>query len=918
MALRVTFGVLKTLGTLLLIGVCTCAIMACFAVTYVQTVIMPQAEQVVDSLAGIDISQRTYMYYTDSETGELVEMLALNGDEDRVWVKYEDLPKDLINATVAIEDKRFWTHPGVDWIRTGYGVLSMLTGQDIQGGSTLTQQLIKNLTQYDDVTVERKILEIFTALEFEKQRSKEEIMEWYLNYIYLGDRCNGVYTAALNYFGKELDELTLAECASLISITQNPSLRNPYRFPEYNLQRRNLTLEMMCEQGMISEAERDAAIAEELDLKREVGSSREQEIYTWYEDRVFEEVLADLQSELNLSEEAAKQLLFYGGLRIETCFDPEVQAYVDAVYNDRNSLVMNSKTGQEIQSGITVVDNRTGYVVALAGGIGGKEGSRSWSRATDTVRPPGSSIKPLAVYAPALDLGLITPASVFDDVPVMLDSETEKPWPKNAVEYFKGLTTVFEAVEDSTNTVAVSILRDLVTPEISYQYMVERFGVTSLVESNVTSSGKIESDINLAPLALGGLTNGVSTYDMAAAYATFANNGMYKEPRTYTRVTRVDIDGNETVLLDNTGSSEAVLQESTVFYMNELLKNVVEAGTGTAAKLPNMTVAGKTGTTNYIRDLWFAGYTPYYTAAVWVGYDQQEAIAQNGAFAAVLWRKVMEPLHEGLEDIGFAEPQDVVTQQYCKDSGLIATEWCKADLRGNRVTSGRFIQGDQPKEYCTLHVELEICTESPILVEDEDGEEKESGMYHIACENCPEETRKVIGIVDYDRVRVDETVEARDDAYLLEFLEALEEEEEGSSLCDVHNQPFDPNDPETWPKDDPDFDPEDYTTWPTYDPDDPGAWWPGYDPDDPTTWPGYEPPVTEPDDPEPEPGKPGDEDPEVTPTPTVTPDPEVTPSPEVTSDPEVTTTPTPEANFALPTLPSLSDLLQLPGMTPTA
>lgn len=831
------------LGTLLLIGICTGAIMACFAVVYVQTIIMPQAEQVLESINMFDVSQSSTMYYTDMETGAQVEMLTLRGTEDRVWVEYEDIPENLINATVAIEDRRFWKHPGVDWKRTAYGVLSMFTGRDIQGGSTITQQLIKNVTEYDDVTVKRKILEIFTALEFERSHSKEEILEWYLNYIYLGDGCNGVYTAALNYYGKELQDLSLAECASLISITNNPSLYNPYRNPEKNIYRRNLTLDQMAdpELAYITQEECDAAKAEELNLKRETGSSREQEIFTWYEDQVIADVIEDLIDKYKISKDVATNLIYYGGLRIETCFDPDVQAYVDAVYQDRSVLELDSKTGQEIQSAITIVDNRTGNVIAMAGGIGEKEYSRTWNRATDTIRPPGSSIKPLAVYAPALDMGLITPATVFDDVPVELDASGDS-WPSNSYNYFKGLTTVFEALEDSVNTISVRVLQDLVTPNMSYQYMTDCFGITTL-EPSREENGQILSDIDRAPLALGGLTDGVSTYEMAAAYATFANNGMYRQARTYTKVTAVDINGKESVLLENTSSSEPVLKESTVYYMNTMLENVIDAGTGHDANFSGMTIAGKTGTTTSNKDKWFVGYSPYYTAAVWVGYDQQERIPSNSYLAAQLWKKVMEPLHEGLEDIGFQQPTDLVKQKYCKDSGMIATEWCAADPRGGRVVEGTFVNGDQPKEYCTVHVPQEVCTESTHIL-NSDG--SESQTYHAVGEYCPEESIITVGLLDYTRLRVNESIVTKDDAYLLSTLTSLE----NGGVCDVHTEApydpeaFDPDDPSTWPTDDPNFNIFDETTYPNYVPPfDPNneATWPTDDPNfditDETTWP---------------------------------------------------------------------------------
>ena len=833
-AVSLILGFFKALGTVILVGLCTGAILACYAVVYVQTIIIPQAKDVVASLEIFDASESSTMYYEDKETGNLVEMVKLYGDEDRIWVEYEDIPQNLINATIAIEDRRFYRHQGVDWKRTAAGVVYMFTGQDIQGGSTITQQLLKNVTQYDDVTVKRKILEIFTALEFEKTHSKEEILEWYLNYIYLGERCNGVYTASLNYFGKELQDLTLAECASLISITNNPSIYNPYRYPENNLYRRNLTLEEMAKEYnnyMITEAERDAAIAEPLNLNRDSGTSREIETYTWYEDQVITEVLDAMVTELGISREAASVMLYRGGLSIVTCYDPAVQAYVDSVYTDRAALEISgkaavdleSKRGQDIQSAITIVDNSTGHVVALSGGIGEKTGSRGWNRATDTVRPPGSSIKPISVYAPALDMGLIGINTVFDDVPLEAHLDEEEPenlekidtWPDNSYGYNKGLTTVYEAVEDSVNTISLSILQDLVTPQLSYQYLTETFGLKTLVAYKEVN-GIVFSDIDRAPLSMGGLTEGVSTYEMAAAYGVFANNGIYREPTTFLRV--LDSDGH--VLLNNDNAGHVVMKESTVYYINQLLENVVSPyGTGKSAQLEGMTVAGKTGTTSSNNDKWFVGYTPYYTAAVWVGYDEMERIQSSSYLAADMWKQVMGPLHEGMEDIGFLTPEDLVEQKYCKDSGMIATEWCEADPRGGRITTGTFVNGDQPTQYCTVHVPVEVCTGSTALPR-YDG--NNSGVYHLAGEHCPEESIITIGMLNYTRLYVDDSVVPRDDVYFYSNLLLME----NGGLCDVHLGPpydpttFDPARPETWPPvgdpNFPDFNINDPATWPPY------------------------------------------------------------------------------------------------------
>ena len=309
---------------------------------------------------------------------------------------------------------------------------------------------------------------------------------------------------------------------------------------------------------------------------------------------------------------------------------------------------------------------------------------------------------------------------------------------------------------------------------------------------------------------------------MAAAYATFANNGIYREPTTYLRV----IDSDDTVLLDNSSYvGEPVLQEDTVFYINTMLENVIKNGTGHDANFSGMTIAGKTGTTTSNNDKWFVGYSPYYTAAVWVGYDQQERIPSGSYLGAQMWKKVMQPLHEGLEDKDFQQPSNLVTQYYCKDSGMLPTEWCTVDARGSRVTSGVFVSGDQPTGYCTVHVPQEICMDSPIL--DANGEP--TGMYHAYnSEYCPEESKNTVAVLDYDRERVTDSVRTNDDAFLLSTLEALPD----GGICDVHTAEtvqtpetnFDPLDPSTWPTDDPNFNPLDPSTWPnagTQEPTDP-------------------------------------------------------------------------------------------------
>lgn len=704
----------RVLLTILLIVLITGAILVCMSAMYIKNVIIPQAGL---DMADYTANLTTTMLYKDphSSKGEYVEMQTLYAEENRVWIPLDQIPENLIKATVAIEDKRFYDHHGVDWVRTCRGILNMFTGRKIVGGSTLTQQLIKNMTTDDEVTVKRKVMEIFRALELEKNYTKEDILEWYLNYIYLGQGCNGVYTASYKYFGKAVSELSLAECASLIGITNNPSKYDPLgklevtdpetgevkTSEDFNKERQVSILNAMCDQGMISEAERDVAIAEPLDFSQGRDTQKNARIYTWYQDAVINQVLDDLQTTYNWSREFAKTKLYAGGLEIYTCMNPDVQAAVDAVYGDINNLNYTSAAGQKLQSAITIVDNETGEVVAMAGGMGPKTTSLTWNRATDSLRPPGSSIKPLAVYAPAIELGIVTPSSTEEDSYY----DPGKKWPVNASGTFSGTVSIAYAVEQSINTVAVKTL-DKVGCKTSFEFMRDRFHI-ELVE-NRTVGGKTFSDVDLAPLALGGLTDGVSTYDMAAAYSVFPRQGSYIEPRLYTMV----LDSDRSVLLQNDLKKEDnALSQRTCYYMTNMLKQVVARGTGTAANFSGQEIAGKTGTTTSRIDLWFVGYTPYYTAAVWTGYDQQERLANYLKNPSTgMFKQVMSKIHAGLAYKDFNKPDTsgMKSVTYCSVSGMLPTSACAGHL-----VTGSFFPEDVPKGTCTIHTVKPVEPEEP-------------------------------------------------------------------------------------------------------------------------------------------------------------------------------------------------------------
>ena len=627
-------SIARGVGTALLVIFLTGCFLACFGAIYIKNVILPQTPM---DVADYPMNLTSTIYYTDPATGTDVEYDTLHGDSKRQWVSLDQIPENLKNAAVAVEDKRFYTHSGVDWIGTTRSVLSMFTGGKQQGGSTITQQLIKNLTGYKDVTVKRKVLEIFRALEFDKKYSKDTTLEWYLNYIPLGNNVSGVAAGALEYFGKPVDQLDLAECASLIRITNSPTLYNPKKNPDNNHEGRNFVLDKMYDQEMISAEERDAAKAEVLDFRSADSDDQNGEIHSWYAEQVMTDVINDLMDTYGYSEKLATNLVMSGDLKIYSCVDPGIQSVVDEVYSNVENLPYTSASGQQLQSAIVVVDPN-GSVVGLAGKLGEKTvaDTRGYNMASMAKRQPGSSIKPLSVYAPALEMGLITPYSVFDDSPVAELSGSA--WPSNAYLKYYGRMTVEEAVEQSSNAVAARVLQQ-VTPDAAYEYMTDKFGFsTDHIVRNVVINGKEYSDTDgLAQLGLGGLTRGVSPLEMAAAYSVFPRDGKYIAPRTYSRV----VDTNNKELLNKSAEGTAVLKESTAWYVNQMLKQVVTGpnGTGTQAQLSNMTVAGKTGSTNTNNDRWFVGYTPYYTAAVWTGYSTPERVKASGNPAAAMWKR---------------------------------------------------------------------------------------------------------------------------------------------------------------------------------------------------------------------------------------------------------------------------------------
>lgn len=712
-------------------------IFVCLLGNYLQEDVIPNADFNVE---GYKLDQTSFIYYKDQ--GEVKLLQQIYTVTDRQWVTYDDIPQNLIRAAVAIEDKRFYEHQGVDWFRTVAACGTMFLGGDTSfGGSTITQQLIKNVTQEDDVTVRRKVLEIFRALQFEQNYTKEEILEWYLNVIYLGEGCNGVQSAAKHYFGKDVQELTIAECASLVSITNNPSLYDPYVSMERNRKRQLLVLEEMLEQEYITQAQYDEAVAQEMvftskDPNSDVftctncgfsssitsftkegegntyvcpicGEYMEFEVeeenpyYSYYVDAVLADVARDLQEKTGYSYSVCMQMIKTGGYHIYANIDMEVQKQVDQIYTDLEALPTTA-SNQQLQSSIVIVDNETGDLVALAGGVGRKETYLGYNRATQARLQPGSSLKPLTVYSPALELGRINPGTPMFDGPLY------DRYPLNESRTYSGMTTVLNGVAQSLNTIAVRTL-DNIGSDYSFDFAKNRFGLSTL-EEGVEVRDEIMDDKGYSSLGMGQLTFGVTVRDMTAAYATFANNGVWREPRTYSIV----YDGDGNVVLDNTQESRDILSPDTVLYMNYMLQYAVDMGTGTPARLSGMNAAGKTGTSNNNCDRWFAGYTPYYTAVVWCGYDLPEQVVLTGVKtnpASRLWKAVMGPLHEGLENRSLFDGSRLTTATICSESGLLATDACKKDPRGDCCITVRMLPKHVPSGRCDQHVMVAFCTE---------------------------------------------------------------------------------------------------------------------------------------------------------------------------------------------------------------
>ena len=736
---------------------------------------------IIDNTPQISIESIVPMGYATSvynADGQLTDTLVMEGS-NRAEVTYDELPEDLINAFVAIEDSRFWEHNGIDSRAIFRAAKGVITGNSEGGGSTITQQLIKNnvfnggFEKSFGEKLERKLQEQYLAVELEKTMDKKLILTNYLNTINLGNNSLGVKVAARRYFDKDVSDLTLSESAVIAGITQNPSRLNPITGKAKNAEKREIILQYMQDQGYITEEERLEALADPVYDRIQnidIVSKENMKTYSYFTDELVDQVIDVLKEEFGYTDTQAHNLLYSGGLSIYTTQDPRMQEIVDSEVNNpenyisskyaveyrlsvknsmgetthysektmkewakeneksynvlydteedaqaavdeyRNSIVgendkilgENLVTTLEPQVSFVLMDQANGYVKAISGGRGVKKASLTLNRATNALRQPGSTFKVLSSFGPAIDACGATLATVYYDAPYTVGTKTFRNWYSSG---YAGWCSIRDGIVYSMNIIAVRCMVETVGPELGIEYC-RKLGITSLTDS----------DYNAAT-ALGGITLGVSNLELTGAYAAIANQGRFNKPRFFTKI----LDHNGKVIYEDKVDPVQVFSESTAFLLTDAMKDsmlpnrLYTSGamnvnsTSTAAHLDGMSCAGKSGTTTNSYDIWFAGFTPYYTASVWAGYDKNEnTLSGQTSFHKQIWKKIMTRVHEGLEDPGFTVPDSISQKTICRKSGLLPGQYCGADTRGNPIYTEYFAVGTEPLQTCNHHNEYGI------------------------------------------------------------------------------------------------------------------------------------------------------------------------------------------------------------------
>lgn len=639
------------------------------------------------------------------------EVAKLNGDENREVILMSEMGEYLPKAFVAIEDKRFYDHNGVDIKRTLGAVMKYATGNSSYGGSTITQQLIKNATGEKKKHWTRKVKEIVKAYQIEREMSKDQILESYLNTIPLGGGGKNVYgvkVASKYYFDKEPADLSLAEACYIAGINHSPNVYNPFKETpntEKITKRTKTVLDEMKDQGKIDKEQYDQAIQEvDAGLAFKEGNITSNNSLTQNEEAAVKQVINQYAEEHDLEYDIAEKQIKSGGYKIYITENKDIQNILDKEYTENTSWITTTKSKNkkdengnkitvQMQSGMAIIDHKTGYVVASRGVLGEKT---AWGtdRSTSAGMQPGSSIKPIAVIAPSLQEGLITPGTVVDDTPVSFGSYK----PHNDDWTYKGLYNIRSILRESRNIPEVKMMRTL-GPAKSIEYL-KSFGISTVDESK---------DAGLA-LALGGVSNGISPLEMAAAYATLANDGVYIEPTFYIKVE--DSKGN--IVLEKKQETHRVISEQNAYLVQSLLTEPTGTGltgssgaTATGARVSGQQTCGKTGTADDTKITWFCGFTPYYSGAMYFAYDEKDAKAPGSGAVARRWGGIMNKVHKGLESAKFDKPGNIVSAAVCKESGLLPTENCA----GHTYTE-MFVKGTVPSKTCSTHVKVKVCKET--------------------------------------------------------------------------------------------------------------------------------------------------------------------------------------------------------------
>lgn len=660
-----------------------------------------------------NLAQTTKIYDKD---GNLVD--DLHQVENRTYVPLSKVKKYTQDAFIAIEDERFREHFGIDMKRIiGATIIDLKSGTAAQGASTITQQLIKNTVLTNEKKLKRKIQEAYLAIKIERELSKDQILEYYLNTIHLGGSAYGIQAAAEYYFNKDVDQLDLAESALIAGINRSPSHYNPYLnedTPDVYRDRATVVLSKMLENNMISKEEFESAKTEVSKMDSKSFTKRTDNTtmkYQWFIEAALDSVKKDLKLKYNYTDEEISQKLYAGGLRIYTTIDPKVQDVVNKVGNNDKYYPKlkadiatwgKDKTIQP-QIGIVIDDYKTGEVRAVLGGRG-EQPLLSQNRAVSVYRQPGSAMKPLAVYGPAFDMGY-SPATVLDDSPFTPEMAAAAGWsgdgPQNFNKKYSGFYTLRNSIKESKNVIAVKMMLKI-GPSNSIEYL-KKFGLSGLV-----TTPDINGNTDVVPaIALGGMTHGVTPLEMAAAYGTFGNGGKYTSPILYTKV----LDSDGAVILEKKPEKHKVISPQAAYLMIDTMKGVVNGGTGSRANLGIIPAAGKTGTTNESADAYFAGLTAYYSGAVWMGHDKpSQKLPLTSGETAQMWGDIMKEIHKGLPVKDFERPGGLITATVCRDSGKLPTSLCENDPRGSRLITDLFVEGSVPTSSCDVHVKAYVNT----------------------------------------------------------------------------------------------------------------------------------------------------------------------------------------------------------------